>query len=335
MAPRRYLPYREARDRSNIVVDGAALASTRLTLSHWPNNLTPPDLRRDTSTATAFAWLDAFDGQQDLPAFVTTNHFDEDGLFSMLAVTDPRTALKYRALLEDGAMAGDFGVVRSRGGARLCFAIEHHADPDASPLPPEVFAAADRDSALYEALLPRLPVLIDGLDEHPAWWRGQEEHLGWSNDRVRGGDVQIDDIPELDLAVVRIPPDLAERLVRRYITDWQEAIHPFAINTATPRSRILRLAGRHYSLEYRYESWVRLASRKVPLRVDLAPLAARLNDLDPAGPAWSTAPASDIVPRLERRDGSDSALSPEEFVAEVCSALRAGRVAWDPYDWQA
>ena len=175
--------------------------------------------------------------------------------------------------------------------------------------------------------------LLSALDAHPAWWQGQEEHLEWSLERLGTGEVRIDELPELDLAIVRIPAGLEQRAIRRYIAGGREAVHPFAINTTTACSRILRVTGRRYSLEYRYESWVRLASRRVPLRVDLAPLAARLDDLDPAGPGWHAPPASEIVPRLERRDGRESGLGEDEFIAEACRALRAGAVAWDPYDW--
>ncbi len=50
-----------------------------------------------------------------------------------------------------------------------------------------------------------------------------------------------------------------------------------AINGATERGAVLTLRGNHYELAYRYESWVQFRSRPVRPRVDLAPLAERLN----------------------------------------------------------
>ena len=128
--PARFAPYAAAHALPNIVVDGAPLPSTLLTLSHWPNNQSPPALRRDTSTATVFAYLDAADLHRAVP-WVTNNHFDEDGLFSMYAITDPVQALKDRSLLIAASLAGDFGVVTDRDAARLCFVIENLA---ANPL---------------------------------------------------------------------------------------------------------------------------------------------------------------------------------------------------------
>ena len=141
--PVSYVPYKEVGGKPNIVVDGAPLDSTVLTLSHWPNNRTPEALKRDTSTATVFAYLDSPDSYQHVE-IVTNNHFDEDGLFSMFALVQPVIALGYRELLIGGAMAGDFGVFKDRDAARLCFIIEAFTDKRVSPLPKETFTGCER-----------------------------------------------------------------------------------------------------------------------------------------------------------------------------------------------
>lgn len=330
------MPYGAARKLPNIVVDGAPLPTTVLTLSHWPNNQSPAAVRRDTSTATVFAWLDAPELHQSVP-WVTNNHFDEDGLFSMYAVTEPARALADRDLLVAGSFAGDFGVVTDRDAARLCFAIEALTDPEVSPLPADVFAEPDRVAALYTAMLDSLPALL--RDFHDGWprfgdlWALQDEHLAASRALLADGVVTLVEQPALDLAVVRIPAYLRRRTVRRYLADEAAAVHPFAINSATQRSRILRVQGAHYEFEYRYESWVQLASRRVPLRVRLDGLAARLNELD-GGSGWVAEDPMGTAPRLHRPDGTPSALPLDTFLLELEGALTSAPVAWDPYDWQ-
>ena len=101
----RFVPYPEVGGRANIVVDGAPLASTVLTLSHWPNNATPDRFKRDTSTETALAYVERHDPRR-VAGIVTNNHFDEDGLFSMLRCSKPRRALRHRQLLADAAQRG-------------------------------------------------------------------------------------------------------------------------------------------------------------------------------------------------------------------------------------
>lgn len=332
--PARFLPYRAARDVPHIVVDGAPLPSTRLTLSHWPNNQSPAPLRRDTSTATVFAYLDAPEFHQALP-WVTNNHFDEDGLFSMYALADPAGALTDRELLIAGSFAGDFGIVSDREAARLCFAIEALSDPEVSPLPADVFAEPDRVAALYTAMLDSLPALL--RDYHDGWprfgdlWALQDEHLAASRALLADGVVTLVDYPALDLALVRIPPYLRLRTARRYLVDEQAAVHPFAINSATRRSRLLRVQGAHYQFEYRYEGWVRLATRRVPLRVKLDGFAARLNELEGGG--WLAEDPTGTAPRVLRPDGTPSGLSLDTFLLELEHALTSAPVAWDPYDW--
>jgi hypothetical protein len=335
-ASARFVPYGAARTLPNIVVDGAPLPSTVLTLSHWPNNQSPAAVRRDTSTATVFAWLDAVELHRSVP-WVTNNHFDEDGLFSMYALIEPERALADRELLIAGSFAGDFGVVTHRDAARLCFAIEALTDPEVSPLPADVFAEPDRVSALYTAMLDSLPALLrdchDGWPRFGDFWVQQDEHLTASRALLADGVVTIVEHPDLDLAVVRIPSYLRRRTARRYLVDEPAAIHPFAVNSATPRSRILRVQGAHYEFEYRYESWVQLATRRVPLRVRLDDLAARLNELD-GGAVWVAEDPTGTAPRLHRPDGEPSRIPLDTFLLELEGALTSAPVAWDPYDWQ-
>jgi hypothetical protein len=186
-------------------------------------------------------------------------------------------------------------------------------------------------------MLDSLPALL--RDFHDGWprfgdlWALQDEHLTASRGLLADGVVTLVEYPDLDLAVVRIPAHLRRRTARRYLVDEAAAVHPFAINTATQRSRILRVQGAHYEFEYRYESWVQLASRRVPLRVRLDGLARRLNELD-GGSGWVAEDPTGTAPRLHRPDGTPSAIPLDTFLLELEAALTSAPVAWDPYDWQ-
>jgi hypothetical protein len=115
--------------------------------------------------------------------------------------------------------------------------------------------------------------------------------------------------------------------------DESAAVHPFAINSATQCSRILRVQGNHYEFEYRYESWVQLVTRRVALRVRLDGLAMRLNELEKA-PGWVAEEPTGTAPRLHRPDGTPSTIPLDTFLLELEAALTSAPVAWDPYDWQ-
>jgi hypothetical protein len=183
-------------------------------------------------------------------------------------------------------------------------------------------------------MLQVLPDLLIKLPVSPGLWAAQDEHLAASRHLLADAAVTLEEYPALDLAVVRIPASLGQSRARRYLRDEQATIHPFAINTATAASRILRVQGDRYEFEYRYESWVRLATRRVPLRVDLRGLAAWLNERE-GDERWVAEDPNDVAPRLWMPDGGPSSVPYAEFFAALCGALTTAPVAWDPYDWQA
>jgi hypothetical protein len=333
--PARYEPYPQVGDRPNIIVDGAPLESTVLTLSHWPNNHTDPSLRRDTSTATVFAYLDAPELHRDVP-IVSNNHFDEDGLFSMFGIINPSLALEYRDLLAGAALAGDFGLYAEKDAVRLCFVIESYCDPEASPLPPDTFRGCEarRVASLYRAMLERVPELAHDLDVLEPFWRDQFTHLEFSDELFESGRVTIDEYADSDLAVIHIPPELPPRTVRRYLEAEQAAVHPFAIHNRTDCNRLLRITRQRYELQYRYESWVQFASRRPALRVSLASLVDELNEIERSPGEWCAEAATEVAPRLYLDGVDQSSLAPERFIELVRAHLATAPIAWDPWDWK-
>ena len=129
----RYESYEQTADRPNVVVDGSPNAGTVVTLTHWPGIPCPPGTEADLSAQMAFRYLDRGADLHGAAEVVTNNHFDQDGLVAVYALSRPGDALARRDLLEDLAAAGDFGTFRSRDAARLSMAIDAYADPDRSP----------------------------------------------------------------------------------------------------------------------------------------------------------------------------------------------------------
>ena len=332
--PVRYVPYQHVGKHPHLIVDGAPLESTALTLSHWPNNQTPAVVLRDTSTATVFAYLDSPELHVELST-VSNNHFDEDGLFSMFALCHPDIALVHRDLLIGGSLAGDFGVYEHDDALRLCFTIESFSAPGLSPLPQDTFSGCDRMQveSLSRQMLERLPPILADLNAYEPLWAEQYAHVQDSAELIASGVVKVDEHAKTDLAVVLIPEDLPPRTVRRYLEAESAAVHPFAIHNVTHCNRILRMTGRQYELQYRYESWVQLASYRPALRVALDQLATHLNQIEAAAGIWCAENVNEVAPRLYFEGADASSIAPDQFVSEVNSYLSSAPVAWDPYDW--
>lgn len=317
MTDMRFVPYAEAAHLPNIVVDGAAAAATALTLSHWPKSGTPEALRADTSAEIVFKYLDAPAMHVDVGA-VSNNHFDEDGLIGIFALTRPDLGARWRALLVEIARAGDFGICRSRNAARIAFVLAAYAEKTSSPLPRSTFAGPypEVTARLYEELLPVVPHLITHVEDFQKLWEAEDRALQEGERLLDGGIVTIEPNPDLDLAIVRVPADAAEP-------------HVMALHTRTPSSRLIVVHGTSVELRYRYESWVQFASRRIAPRVDLAPLAAELNAADP-GATWIFDGVDRITPRLYR-DTSGTTLPVDHVVERMLDALRTGPAAWNPY----
>jgi hypothetical protein len=328
----RFVPVGELADHPNVIADGAALPSTVLTLSHWPYSPTPADLAEDTSARIALRYLD---DSRRWPAAeaVSNDHFDQDGLVAVFALVSPDEARARQGVLEDVAAAGDFATFVDRGAARVSFALAAMADAERSPLGSGLLRAPypEQCAGLYEELLGRLPELVDHIERHRSLWDEEDAALTSAEAALAAGDIAIEEVPQLDLAVVSIPASHGTRLATRFSARHDAPCHPAAINNATTALRILTIHGRRFELAYRYESWVKYTSRRPLPRVDLAPLAGLLQDEERNGARWSFDGVAALVPSLRLADGHESDIAPARLRERVERYLAEAPPAWDPY----
>jgi hypothetical protein len=330
---RHFVAYEELGQTPNIVVDGSGNAATVITLSHWPKSGTPKALKADTSTEIVFNFLTA-------PRFhvaatsVSNNHFDEDGLAGIYALIEPEAATAMRDLVVGVAHAGDFATYRDRRAARVAFTISAFADPQQSPLDQAIFEMpyADQCAALYQELLPRLGEMLADTDRFRSYWETEDQVLTDSEQALRQGDVTIEELPEVDLAIVRIAEERAPQTIHRFTWASKETCHPMAVHNATRCNRVLMQQGRRYTLVYRYESWVQFMSRPPLPRVDLAPLAEALSADESGAARWIFEGVSELTPGMTLSDDQESSIAPAAFAARVTEFLAAAPPAWDPYD---
>jgi hypothetical protein len=288
---------------------------------------------RDTSTDIVFAYLDSPQHHCDI-GLVSNSHYDEDGLLSMYGLVNPANSQTHRDLMIATSRAGDFAFYSDPDAAKLSFVLAAHADPEISPLDKDIFSgsAAAQVSGLYTAMLERLPDLLEDISGNREYWEAEYAHVRESEEAIARGEVHIDEIPSLDLAIVRIPEHMPAKTVRRYLMRWQRSVHPFAVHNISQCSRLVWIKGASLEAQYRYESWVELTSRRPPPRIDLTGLAEQLCELETAGGKWIFEGVNEVAPRL-RLDGSCvSSVPVEDFLARLYDWLRTEPPAWDPYN---
>ena len=325
----RFAGYSASASQPNVVVDGSPNDGTVLTLTHWPGYPQPAGFEFDLSAQMAFHYLD--EPIDHPPAgIVTNNHFDQDGLVGLHALVEPELALSHRQLLVDIASAGDFATFHDRRAARASMVIDAYADAGRSPLAGRLNGSYDTDCVvLYEETLRLLvPMALDG-ERFRELWADEDAELTASQTAIGDGTVTIDEMPDIGLAVVTIPENESCRSGHRFAGESFDCVHPMALHNATDCVRLLVIHGRRYQFVDRYETWVQYRSRRLPRRVDMRPLAERLNDSERNSVMWTATGPGSLTPTL-RVDGESSLAS--GVVRElVVDHLRQVAPAWDPY----
>jgi hypothetical protein len=246
---------------------------------------------------------------------VTNNHYDEDGLFAIwLLLERPPQGSPERALAVAAAEAGDFGTWTDPWAPRAAIASMSMAERGATPFPDvgRILATAgtvDPAGRLYRAILPRVAGLLADPARYRMLWRPRWARIEADIALLDAGEATVEDVPAADLAVVRTP--------RR--------LDPMALHPRTPRMRILTaLPDGTVTVTYRYETWVDYASRPLSPRVDLGPVAARLQAQERNPVRWLFEGVQVITPRLMAAGPggrpAPTSLAPERVVDELAAA---------------
>ena len=333
MEPLQFEGYDATVGTPNVVVDGSPNATTILTVSHWPGMQVPPGCAADTSAAMAMRYLDRGADLHGGATLVTNNHFDQDGLVGVYALSHPVDALRRRAQLEDLAAAGDFATCTERSSARLSMAISALADPSRTPIEHLPGLYPEACAVLYRTALELLPRWLEDPEACRSLWAEEDAELEAGLAAIASGAVRIEEQAEVDLAVVGLPA-AGRSAGHRFAGRSFSGVHPIALHRATRCSTLLLLddgGGRH-RVTCRYEGWVQLATRRVPPRVDLRPLADRLDAVEPGGARWQASPPGELTPELHTdAEGPASSVDPALLTGMLIQHLSTSPPAWDPY----
>ncbi len=311
-------------ETSHLMIDGAAIPGTALTLSHWPKSGTPWPLKGDLSAEIVFHYLKNPRFHVDAEA-ATNTHFDTDGLVGVWTALYPESALAQEALLVQIAKAGDFSAFEDWRAYRISAALNAYADSGSSPLPPSVFEGEYADSCghLYESLLGLLPEMMAEPDVFKKYWQEPEAALKQATDWIRSGKIGLKEDKQLELAVFDLPAGITEAQVPA------EVLH-----NASQQMAVLVRAGQCFRFYYRYETWVQFVSRPLRRRVDLRPLAKKLSAMETGGGRWQIPGPDNLSPVLSLEGQTESSIASDIFETTLKEAMANGLPAFDPFDPQ-
>ncbi len=328
----------DAAPESTLFVDGTQ--SGFRSLSHWPGNDTPAELKRDLSTGIALAWATlapeerlrlrgTFDS-------VANNHYDTDGVLSVWAVLQPELALGHSDLLLRAAATGDFGTWNGPEALALeltLMCLPSHAQSPVPRTPGE--SDTERKGRCYAWAFVHLPELLAAPFTYAGLWQSDYDRMLEDLQCVeRGNGLHVIRDDSLSLAIVR--------------TSFEHT--RLGLNLAAGAcTRVLQLreceGGTRYRLMERVESWFELVSCSPPARRGFENLAAALGEReDPqesaACPSWWSTPMNQPVAQLgfsspslagdgfsadpNLKDFSESRIAPDEVVALIRAYLTTG-----------
>ncbi len=282
-------------------------------LSHWPGTVAPAELQHDLSTGMALKYSRASDGERRrwLGSFsvVTNDHYDTDGALAAFALIHPDQSLEHADLMLRAAATGDLRTFTGEDALAVDLTVWSIANSPDSPVVTSAGADyAARAGACYAWLLDELPTILRAPFTWRALWQARFERILAELRAVDARDgVAVEALPELDLAVVTSRVALTRHALIRAAGALNRVLYVFE----SPE-------GCHYRFLYRNESWFLGLRDRVPPRLPLEPVRARLAALEtaPRGGWWCT--------RLERTSAQLGFGSPDD-VADVFEDLRPDR----------
>lgn len=299
-------------------------------LSHWPGNRTPRRFKADLSTGICLRFARAERAERE--AFlagadqVLNTHYDTDGFLSLLAVLRPEVALAREEVCLAAAATGDFGAFVTARGFAIDRIVTRLGTRPGTPLHGALdgLPQAQRDHVRYAWLLEHAEEVLDAPERFAPLYEEELVAMRAALDAARAGALQRTLHHREGLAVLATEAD-----VPRMVLNTFSALYRVLHVRPAPRG------GWFHRLHERTESWFEMETIQPPPRVDLRPLAQRLQELEErAGGGgddarWNADLPEDPIPELffgppaaqeygaVTRQLAASALAPDVVIAEV------------------
>lgn len=315
MIQRQFIPFSELRNHKAIVVDSTH--ANGFMLSHWRGAPTPEAIRADTSAGIVLHALRLQLPELDLP-YVTANHFDIDGFVGVWALLNPEQALEHEELLRQMALIGDFRELdlnHPLAGEALklvCWINARERELFYKPFAAdemeekEVTQCAGKFSYFLRAFG---RVLQDPDWERSAWEKEVGSVLLSYRDMYKP-ETKLTRHPEIGLIIIETPHPL------HYYALFSRTAGFDMVLTCYDQNR--------YELEYKYTTWVDIASRPTLPRISMAALAAQLNQLETSGCRWTYDAVTETGPllrlngdQLNREEAYDNPTEREIFSSSI------------------
>ncbi len=273
-----------------LAVDGTV--SNSIHFSHWEGNLTPAEVKADTSTEIALN-LVASPNRNELTRgveLVTNNHFDTDGVLSVWTVLTGARGLELSEKLIPAAEAGDFSEFTNETAIRASIAIQGSDQPnpgEESGSPLACYLAGtnvDDEARTYDLVLPEVERLLTRVGDYEHLWRSAWEKIAKALESFERGASKVQEFTDSGFSLITLARDVFSP------TGFNPTRHaaPYTAISRYAKGRLFVITtplkdGWAYRIDYPYYSWAETIIRPRIIRRDFSQLLPELNQLERKG----------------------------------------------------
>jgi hypothetical protein len=306
-----FVPFHKIAKQKVTIVDG--LHPHNLCLSHWKGANNLDTIAADTSGEIVLNAVEkSFPGIEN--NLVSATHFDIDGFVGVFSLFYPDVALQFKQELMAMARIGDFRELRQHNkiddlALKLCCWI-NKVEREKFYRP---FGSKDEIELCVEKFDYFLPVFSDVLqriDDFSDDWKEEYEMV-------------LNSLKDFHSKAEYKNIGLVKK-------NYSKPSHYYALYSDTVGFDIVLSSypENKHELEYKYTTWIDLASRLNLPRVDLKPLAEKLNTMETSKRIWQVDSISDTGPilRLESKQLSKADRYANPYEREIFSSSIAAEV---------
>ncbi len=313
-----FVPFHKIGNQKVTIVDG--LHPQNLCFSHWKGANTIREIAADTSGEIVLNALSVHYTGIENP-LVSATHFDIDGFVGVFALFYPELALSFKEELIAMARIGDFREFRPNNenddyALKLCCWM-NKVEKDKFYRPFENKDEIENCVRKFDFFLQVFPDVLQNIDQYKENWETEYNLV------VSGIKFEIKACAYKNIGLIK--------------KEFEHPSHYYALFNSSEGFDILLAIypDNRYELEYKYTTWIDLASRPNLPRVDLKPLVFDLNQIETSGYRWKVDSIADTGPivRLEsaeltkadrfanpsERTIYSSSISPKNFEDKILS----------------
>lgn len=286
---RKFIPYREIGELDVLVVDGQHKRCVKL--SHWFGANVFDEVAEDSSAGIVLNAIEQ--GHHSLDReLVSASHYDIDGFTGIWSVFNPEKALPIKDILIHMAKTGDFREFNPEApNADITLKMVswmNRIEKEKFYPPFGVSNELSSCTAKFFHFLETFENAFENIENQKNVWEKEYSRVLRDVEIINSNATHIIKIPEIGLAIVKTP----------------EPLHYYAVTGATIGcDTVLSIySNNRYELEYKYTTWIDMASRPTWPRLKLNLLIEKLNQIEKSDYKWYMDRLADSSPILRLID---------------------------------